>query len=123
MKPMPKKVDHRVRRREITDAVVRITLRGGLHSATFREIAAEAGVSVRLVQYYFGSKDQLLLSTQQHVADTLGLSLVHTNRTLRRLMQRKLIAWRDGGSEVLDFDGLKQLARWPGLSDGKRPLL
>jgi AcrR family transcriptional regulator len=66
---MPKKVDHRVRRREITDAVVRITLKGGLHSATFREVAAEAGVSVRLVQYYFGSKDQLLLSTQQHVAE------------------------------------------------------
>src|SRR3954452_21141152 len=66
---MPKKVDHRVRRREITDAVVRITLKGGLHTATFREVASEAGVSVRLVQYYFGSKDQLLLSTQQHVAE------------------------------------------------------
>src|SRR3954470_12833435 len=66
---MPRKVDHRVRRREITDAVVRITLKGGLHTATFREVAAEAGVSVRLVQYYFGTKDQLLLSTQQHVAE------------------------------------------------------
>ncbi|MEA3055126.1 MAG: hypothetical protein QOD30_558, partial [Actinomycetota bacterium] len=48
---MPRKVDHRVRRREITDAVIRITLTGGLHTATFREVAAEAGVSVRLVQY------------------------------------------------------------------------
>ena len=65
---MPKKVDHRVRRREITDAVIRITLKGGLDSATFREVAAEAGVSVRLVQYYFGSKDDLLLATQRHVA-------------------------------------------------------
>src|SRR3954465_5001790 len=66
---MPKKVDHRVRRREITHAGVRITLRGGLHTATFREVAAEAGVSVRLVQYYFGTKDQLLLDTQRHVAE------------------------------------------------------
>lgn len=65
---MPKKVDHATRRREITDAVVRITLKGGLTAATFREVAAEAGVSVRLVQYYFGSKDELLLSTQRHVA-------------------------------------------------------
>lgn len=66
---MPKRVDHALRRRQITDAVCRITLRGGLAAATFREVAVEAGVSVRLVQYYFGTKDQLLLSTHQHVAE------------------------------------------------------
>ncbi|MGZ4688880.1 MAG: TetR/AcrR family transcriptional regulator [Acidimicrobiia bacterium] len=65
---MPKRVDHRQRRREMTEAVIRITLKGGLTAATFREVAAEAGVSVRLVQYYFGSKDELLLATQRHVA-------------------------------------------------------
>jgi AcrR family transcriptional regulator len=81
---MPKKVDHRVRRREITDAVVRITLKGGMHTATFREVAAEAGISVRLVQYYFGTKDQLLLTTQQHVAQ----------RSIERL--REWIAATDG---------------------------
>ena len=58
-----------MRKRQITDAVVRITVKGGLASATFREVAAEAGVSVRLVQYYFGSKDQLLLDAQRHVAE------------------------------------------------------
>ncbi len=66
---MPRRVDHAARRREITDAVIRITLKGGLTAATFREVAAEAGVSVRLVQYYFGSKDELLLATQRHVAE------------------------------------------------------
>src|SRR5437763_6334170 len=65
---VPKRVDHRERRGQITDAVIRITLKGGLSAATFREVAAEAGVSVRLVQYYFGAKDELLLRTQQHVA-------------------------------------------------------
>lgn len=58
-----------MRKRQITDAVVRITVKGGLGAATFREVAAEAGVSVRLVQYYFGTKDQLLLATQRHVAE------------------------------------------------------
>lgn len=48
---------------------MRITLKGGLTAATFREVAADAGVSVRLVQYYFGSKDELLLATQRHVAE------------------------------------------------------
>jgi AcrR family transcriptional regulator len=66
---MPKRVDHGVRRRQITDAVCRITVKGGLSAATFREVAAEAGVSVRLVQYYFGTKDELLLVTQRHVAE------------------------------------------------------
>lgn len=70
MNGVPRRVDHDVRRREILDAVVRITVKGGLGSATFREVAAEAGVSVRLVQYYFGSKDELLLATQRHVAST-----------------------------------------------------
>jgi TetR/AcrR family transcriptional repressor of bet genes len=73
--PVPKRVDHEERRREITDAVVRITLKGGLTAATFREVAAEAGVSVRLVQYYFGTKDELLLATQRHVAQQSILRL------------------------------------------------
>jgi len=66
---MPKRVDHGVRKRQITDAVARITVKGGLPSATFREVAAEAGVSVRLVQYYFGTKDQLMLTALQHVTE------------------------------------------------------
>jgi len=66
---MPRRVDHALRRRQIADAVCRITARGGLAAATFREVAAEAGVSVRLVQYYFGSKDELLLATQRRVSE------------------------------------------------------
>ncbi|HZM32582.1 MAG TPA: TetR/AcrR family transcriptional regulator [Acidimicrobiales bacterium] len=66
---MPKRVDHGVRRREIADAVGRITVRGGLAAATFREVAAEAGVSVRLIQYYFGSKAELMLATQRRVSE------------------------------------------------------
>jgi len=61
--------------------------------------------------------------TQQHVADTLGLSLVHTNKTIRKLIDRKLIVWRDGGCEVVDREALKDLARWEGLSEGRRPLI
>lgn len=61
--------------------------------------------------------------TQQHVADTLGLSLVHTNKTIRKLMDRKLIVWRDGGCEVVDAEGLLQLAGWEGLNEAVRPLV
>ncbi len=61
--------------------------------------------------------------TQQHIADTLGLSLVHTNKTLRKLIQQDLIVWREGGCEVVDAEGLQALAGWEGLGDDRRPLL
>jgi CRP-like cAMP-binding protein len=61
--------------------------------------------------------------TQQHVADTLGLSLVHTNRTIRKLVRRKLLSWRDRGCEVLDLDGLLAVARWDGRKEEQRPFV
>lgn len=61
--------------------------------------------------------------TQQHLADTLGLSLVHTNKRIRKLIDRRLIFWRDGGCEVVDNQRLKELARWEGLSEDRRPLI
>lgn len=66
---MPKRVDHDERRRQIIEALCRITVRGGLSAASFREVAAEAGVSVRLVQYYFGTKAELLHAAHRHVAE------------------------------------------------------
>jgi len=61
--------------------------------------------------------------TQLHLSDTLGMSVVHTNRTLKKLSDRGLIRWRDRGCEVLNVDGLLDLAQWPGLEDGPRPYL
>ena len=56
--------------------------------------------------------------TQHHVADTLGLSLVHTNKTLRKLIDKKLLRWRDRGCTVLDLDGLIDIAGWqPDMQD------
>ena len=61
--------------------------------------------------------------TQTHVADTLGLSLVHTNKTARKLIDRKLVRWRERGCEVLDLDGLAALARWDGDRHEVRPFI
>ncbi len=51
------------RRREIAEAVWRIAAGRGLESASMREVAAEAGVSLRVVQYAFGSKRRLLVES------------------------------------------------------------
>jgi AcrR family transcriptional regulator len=59
----------RERREEILDAVERLLGRGGLEAVTMREVAAEAGVSLRLVQYYGRSKDELLTAALERLAD------------------------------------------------------
>jgi AcrR family transcriptional regulator len=65
---VPKRVDHEERRRQIADALLRTAAARGLHATGMREVAAEAGVSLRLVQYYFGTKEELLLAAMQHLA-------------------------------------------------------
>ena len=59
---MPRRVDHDERRRELTAALLRIASSRGLQAVTMREVAAEAGVSLRVVQYYFTDKRTLMLS-------------------------------------------------------------
>jgi CRP-like cAMP-binding protein len=48
--------------------------------------------------------------TQQHLADTLGMSLVHTNKTLRRLLALHAVRWRGRQFEVLDRTALVKIA-------------
>jgi AcrR family transcriptional regulator len=69
---VPKRVDHEERRRQITGALLRTAATRGLHATGMREVAAEAGVSLRLVQYYFGTKEELLLAAMQHLAAQFG---------------------------------------------------
>ncbi len=52
----------------------------------------------------------LLPYRQQDLADALGLSLVHTNKTLKRLRDRGIAKWQDGYLTVLSFDGLCEVA-------------
>lgn len=49
--------------------------------------------------------------TQQHLADMLGMSLVHTNKTLKRLYDRKVIRWKDRNLTVLNMKELTAVAR------------
>lgn len=69
------------------------------------------------------SKNLFIPINQQHVADTLGLSIVHTNKTLRKLADRQLIRWLDRSCEVLDADGLMDVAGWEGPGERRRPLI
>lgn len=61
--------------------------------------------------------------TQQHVADTLGMSLVHTNKTLKRLTASKMVRWKDRTFEILDRDGLAELAGFEMPERHMRPFI
>ena len=60
--PAPTSPELAGRRRQIVEAVWRIAAERGLQLATVREIAAEAGVTPRVVQYHFTDKHQLLVT-------------------------------------------------------------
>jgi len=68
---VPARVDHEQRRRQIAEALLRIAATRGLQAASMREVATEAGVSLRLVQYYFSTKEQLLLGSLPYLAERL----------------------------------------------------
>ena len=61
--------------------------------------------------------------TQQHLADALGMSLVHTNKTLRRLTASKAVRWKNRTFEVLDRDALTSLAGYQMTDRQPRPFI
>ncbi|GAA4199260.1 TetR/AcrR family transcriptional regulator [Microbispora amethystogenes] len=65
---MPKLADRDTRHTQILEALLRVAGGQGLHAVTMRSVAAEANVSLRLVQYYFETKEKLLLAALGHLA-------------------------------------------------------
>lgn len=66
---MPRMVDHDQRRSMILNAFVSVAARNGLHAVTMRAVAAEAGISLRLVQYYFETKAGLMGAGLRHLEE------------------------------------------------------
>jgi AcrR family transcriptional regulator len=55
-----------VRKAALAGAVWRLVARSGLEAVSLRSVAAEAGVSMGQVQYYFATKDDLLLYSLEY---------------------------------------------------------
>lgn len=71
-----------------------------------------------------GGPDGVLFPiTQQHIADALGLSLVHTNKTLKRLQRFGLHEIVDGRLRIGDLHGLQHLAEYHAQPLRERPLI
>lgn len=60
---------------------------------------------------------------QHHVADALGLSLVHTNKTIRKLEKMAVLEWSNGHLFVLDASRLADLSGDAARQGELRPLV
>ena len=60
---------------------------------------------------------------QQDLADALGLSLVHTNKTLARLRERQMVSWSGGTLRIADFEALARVAEMEIEPEPVRPLM
>ena len=61
--------------------------------------------------------------TQSQIADMLGLSLVHTNRTIRALDREELVKWGPRELCVPDMDRACEYAGFERSEKGKRPFI
>lgn len=53
----------------LVEALIAVVVQQGLDAVSIRTVAREAGVSIGTVQYYFATKDDLLLAAYRHVID------------------------------------------------------
>jgi CRP-like cAMP-binding protein len=61
--------------------------------------------------------------TQQHVADALGLSLVHTNKTLARLRRMGMFTQTNGTITLTNPRVLERVAQYFDEEIPQRPLI
>ena len=58
-----------VRRKQLIDATILAIGRVGYANATLTHVASEAGLSPGIVNFYFKSKEQLLIATLEQIAE------------------------------------------------------
>ncbi|GAA5179610.1 TetR family transcriptional regulator C-terminal domain-containing protein [Rugosimonospora acidiphila] len=78
---MPKVVDHEVRRRELAEALWRVTVRDGVADVSIRSVAAEAGWSSGALRHYFSTRAELLAFACQQVIDEVTSRVSTMRRT------------------------------------------
>jgi CRP/FNR family transcriptional regulator len=61
--------------------------------------------------------------TQQHFADALGITYVHANRTLRKLVKRGLLTWQDKTILIRDREALAEISQYEQDEEGSRLIL
>jgi len=61
--------------------------------------------------------------TQAQIADTIGLSIVHTNKTLQSLRRSKVIEWTPDRIGIHDMDAAVECAKYDQPIESSRPFI
>jgi AcrR family transcriptional regulator len=73
---VPKLVDQNARRLDVVDALFRVVARDGLHRASLRTVADEAGLNIGSVRHYFASQQELMRFAMQAMIDRVSARLL-----------------------------------------------
>ena len=79
----------------------------------------QRGTALGLVQ----NRSMRMPFRQQDLADALGLSLVHTNKTLAQIRKRQLASWANGDLQVSDIQALAKVAAMDLEAPKIRPIM
>jgi CRP-like cAMP-binding protein len=88
-----------------------ISIAGSSAKARIAHLFCELYYRMRTVELNEGPNYRLAL-TQAELAQCVGITTIHANRTLRSLRVEKLVTFRDGIVTVQDLAGLERLAEF-----------
>jgi AcrR family transcriptional regulator len=95
----------RDRRGAILDAAIKVIARRGVRGLRVEQVAAEAGVAVSLIYYYFDNRNGLVRATLEHANERAATTVRAGDggtATGRAKLERSLLAELDDGAEVRD---------------------
>jgi AcrR family transcriptional regulator len=72
---MPVQIDPDERRRDITEAALRLVVAEGIAAVTFRKVATESGLNIGSVRHYFADHESLVVATVTAAGDRMGQRL------------------------------------------------
>ncbi|MFD5622434.1 TetR/AcrR family transcriptional regulator [Streptomyces yangpuensis] len=111
------------RRRQLTEAAIRVMARDGVARATTRSICAEAGVSLSVFHYCFDSKQALLESVIVAITEhgiAVAREAIRPRATLRETIRAGFQAYWDHvaanpGEHMLTYELTQYALRRPGF--------
>ena len=93
------------RRSAILDAAIKVIARRGVRGLRVEQVAAEAGVAVSLIYYYFDNRNGLVRATLEHANERAATTVRSTDggpATGREKAAASLLAELDEGDAVRD---------------------
>jgi Transcriptional regulator len=105
----------------ILDAALRLIVKNGTTSITIREVAKEANVNVAAINYYFSSKEQMLVEMEKLFNDNFEEAFTALDRT-DIAGEEKLIVWMDSAlAYAVHYPGIFILIRDKLIVNGDKP--